>query len=129
MVRWLQPFAISVLLVISFSFTEEVSLEARCWPLLFKKDHQYHADQYYRRRQEYIFLNCRKIYLIDPIFTKTMFNIKSKIKIEGASKTFFGHNLNMVKRGSQTLYQRNAHLCSLDSALSVTSTSSCLSGG
>jgi hypothetical protein len=97
MVRWLQPFALSVLLVISFSFKEEVSLEARCWPHLFKKVHPYQDDQYCRRRQEYIFLNCRKIYLIDPIFTKTMSNIKSKIKIEGASKPFFGHNLNMAK--------------------------------
>ncbi len=43
------------------------------------------------------FLKCRKIFLIDPIFTKTMSDIKSKIKIEGASTTFFGHNLNMAK--------------------------------
>jgi hypothetical protein len=71
------------------SFTEEVSLETRCWPHLFKKDHSYQDDQYYRKSQEYIFLNCRKILLINPIFTEIMPKIQSEIRIEGASKIFW----------------------------------------
>ena len=91
-VLWLQPFAISVLLVISFSFTEEVSLEADVGLIYLKKIIHTKKTNTTEGDRAILKKKLQKIFLIDPIFTKTMSNIKSKIKIEGASKTFLGHN-------------------------------------